>query len=163
MMLSMETRGRAIKVVIVSQSDFNSQCHLLEMHSVLQYPCFDILLFFFFFFLVENILLKPIQYPILEAHIRALILNLLLTKTLFVTTESQVWQCVHIKQTARRQTLKIAFTYPVRLHMNKSFHRVLPFCTLYPSSYYYFIVGINSKIVVLHASSLLSDIECFCK
>lgn len=50
MMLSMETRGRAIKVVIVSQSDFNSQCHLLEMHSVLQYPCFDILLFFFFFF-----------------------------------------------------------------------------------------------------------------
>lgn len=108
------------EVVTVAQSDFNSQ-----MHSVLQYPCFDILLFF-----VENILLKPIQYLTLKAQTGALILDLLLTKTLSVTSESEIWQCVHIKQTAKRQTLKMVFTYPVKLRMNKSFQSCLSvFCT----------------------------------
>lgn len=53
--------------------------------------------------------------------------------------------------------------YLIRFHMNKTFDAVLPFSILCLVSTYSFIVDINSKPLIIYASSLLNNIQYFYK
>lgn len=63
----------------------------------------------------------------------------------------------------KKYILEIVFTYSIRFHMNKTFDAVLPFSILCLVSTYSFIVDINSKPLIIYASSLLNNIQYFYK